>query len=225
MPSRESIIRTVNRQLEDYRRRLGEESEEWEYLTTKLNNLLGEPKYNKSGLPYYSRSPAAKYNSRALQEAYAAVTGKNTAATIEQEYIKDLVNMKGIETVNSENVRRYAKVKNKTYHYYSELYNYLKELYEEEYGEGSWDDSDLRDEYYMRGAMEKLPDDTVFWLDDEITNLLGGGFLRGIDAALNDLEAFNDQQKKRAKSRADASRKSGKINNEDIKKEFGSGAF
>ena len=53
MPSRESIIRTINRQLEDYQRRLGEESEEYEYLTTKLNDLLGTPKYNKYGLPFY----------------------------------------------------------------------------------------------------------------------------------------------------------------------------
>lgn len=221
MPSRESIIRTINRQLEDYQRRLGEESEEYEYLTTKLNDLLGTPKYNKSGLPFYSRSAGRLYDEKALQEAYAAVTGKNTAASIEQEYIKDLVNMQGIETVNSENVKRYAKVKNKTYRYYSELYNYLKAVYEEEYGEGSWDDSDLRAEYYRRGAMEKLPDDTVFWLDDEITNILGGGFLRGIESALNDLEAFNDQQKKRARDKAAGTRSSGKHK----ASEFGSGLF
>ena len=221
MPSRESIIRTINRQLEDYQRRLGEESEEYEYLTTKLNDLLGAPKYNKSGLPFYSRSSGRLYDEKALQEAYAAVTGKNTAASIEQEYIKDLVNMQGIETVNSENVKRYAKVRNKTYRYYSELYNYLKAVYEEEYGEGSWDDSDLRAEYYRRGAMEKLPDDTVFWLDDEITNILGGGFLRGIESALNDLEAFNDMQKQRAKDKAAGTRSSGKRK----ASEFGSGLF
>lgn len=221
MPSRESIIRTINRQLEDYRRRLGEESEEWEYLTTKLNDLLGTPKYNKSGLPYYSRSAGRLYDEKALQAAYAAVTGKNTAANLEQEYIKDLVNMQGIETVNSENVKRYAKVKNKTYRYYSELYNYLKAVYEEEYGEGSWDDSDLRAEYYRRGAMEKLPEDTVFWLDDEITNLLGGGFLRGIESALNDIDAFNDYQKKQARERAAGTRSSGKRK----ASEFGSGLF
>lgn len=221
MPSRESIIRTVNRQLEDYERRLGTESEEWEQLTTTLFDLLGKPQYNKQGRPFYSRSKKRQYNAGALQSAYDAVTGKNTAAAIEQEYIKDLVNMQGIETVTSENVKRYAKVRNKAFRYYSELYNYLKATYEEEYGEGSWDNSDLRAEYYRRGASGTLPEDTAFWLDDEITNLQGGGFLRGIEAALNDLDAFNDYQKQRAAERASKTRKSGKRK----PKEFGSGLF
>lgn len=221
MPSRESIIRTVNRQLEDYERRLGTESEEYEQLTTTLNDLLGNPLYNKQGRPFYSRSKGRKYDAGALQSAYEAVTGKNTAAAIEQEYIKDLVNMQGIETVTSENVKRYAKVRNKSFRYYSELYTYLKEAYEEEYGEGSWDNSDLRAEYYRRGASGTLPDDTTFWLDDEITNLQGGGFLRGIEAALNDLDAYNDSQKQKAAERAKRSRKSGKRKSS----EFGSGLF
>lgn len=221
MPSRESIIRTVNRQLEDYERRLGTESEEWEQLTTTLFDLLGKPQYNKQGRPFYSRSKNRQYNAGALQSAYDAVTGKNTAAAIEQEYIKDLVNMQGIETVTSENVKRYAKVRNKAFRYYSELYNYLKAAYEEEYGEGSWDNSDLRAEYYRRGASGTLPEDTAFWLDDEITNLQGGGFLRGIESALNDLEAFNDYQKQKAAERAKSTRKSGKRKSS----EFGSGLF
>lgn len=219
MPTRASKIRTINRQLTEYRKRLGEESEEYEDLTTRLYDVLGEPKYNKNDKPFYSS--VAPYGDEALDIAYGMVTGKNTASAKEQEYISDLWDMIGQDAATAENVKKYAKVRNKAFRYYSELYSYLKSAYEEENGEGSWDNSDLRDEYYKRGAMSELPNDTAFWLDDEIRDLQGGGFLGGIERALNDIDAYNDQRRKNARERAAQTRKSGKRN----KSEFGSELF
>lgn len=195
MPTAASKIRTINRQLEEYRKRLGAESEEYEDLTTRLFDLLGEPKRNKADNPFYSR--AQEYGNEQLDIAYGLVTGQNTASRIEQGYIKDLVDMQGIESVTAANVRMYAKVKNKAFRFYSEMYNYLREIYEDENGVGSWADSDLRNEYISRGASTSLPEDTAFWLDDEIRALSGGGFLTGIDRALKDLDAY-DKKKKRS---------------------------
>ena len=200
MPTAASKIRTINRQLEEYRKRLGTESEEYEDLTTRLFDLLGTPKYNKSDNPFYSR--AQTYNNEALDIAYGLVTGQNTASRIEQGYIKDLVDMQGIESVTGANVRMYAKVRNRAFRYYSELYSYLRGIYEDEYGVGSWADSDLRNEYISRGASTTLPEDTAFWLDDEIRSLTGGGFLSGIDRALKDLEAYDKKKKKTALEKA-----------------------
>lgn len=219
MPTIESQIRTINRQLTEYYKRLGGESEEYEDLTTRLYDLLGEPKYNKKGNPFYSR--AKSYGAEELDIAYGLVTGENTASRIEQQYIKDLVDMQGIESVTAENVKRYAKVKNKAFRYYSELYTYLKETYDEVNGEGSWDDSDLRAEYVQRGASTDLPEDTAFWLDEEITDLIGGGFLSGIDRALQEIDDYNDQKKKRAADKAKNTRRSGRKK----ASEFGSGVF
>lgn len=219
MPTIESQIRTINRQLTEYYKRLGGESEEYEDLTTRLYDLLGEPKYNKKGNPFYSR--AKSYGAEELDIAYGLVTGENTASHIEQQYIKDLVNMQGIESVTAENVKRYAKVKNKAFRYYSDLYTYLKETYDEVNGEGSWYDSDLRAEYVRRGAATDLPEDTAFWLDEEITDLIGGGFLSGIDRALQEIDAYQDQKKKRAADKAKNTRNSGRKK----ASEFGSGMF
>ena len=219
MPTVESQIRTINRQLTEYYKRLGGESEEYEDLTTRLYDLLGEPKYNKKGNPFYSRSKS--YGAEELDIAYGLVTGENTASRIEQQYIKDLVGMQGIESVTAENVKRYAKVKNKAFRYYSDLYTYLKGTYEDVNGAGSWDDSDLRAEYYRRGAATDLPEDTAFWLDEEITDLLGGGFLTGIDRALQEIDAYQDQKKKRAADKARNTRSSGRKK----ASEFGSGMF
>lgn len=219
MPTVESQIRTINRQLTEYYKRLGGESEEYEDLTTRLYDLLGEPKYNKKGNPFYSRTKS--YGAEELDIAYGLVTGENTASRIEQQYIKDLVDMQGIESVTAENVKRYAKVKNKAFRYYSDLYTYLKETYEDVNGAGSWDDSDLRAEYYRRGAATDLPEDTAFWLDEEITDLLGGGFLTGIDRALQEIDAYQDQKKKRAADKARNTRSSGRKK----ASEFGSGMF
>lgn len=219
MPTIESQIRTINRQLTEYYKRLGGDSEEYEDLTTRLYDLLGEPKYNKKGNPFYSR--AKSYGAEELDIAYGLVTGENTASHIEQQYIKDLVDMQGIESVTAKNVKLYAKVKNKAFRYYSELYSYLKETYEDVNGHGSWDDSDLRAEYYRRGAATDLPEDTAFWLDDEITDLIGGGFLSGIDRALQEIDAYQDQKKKRAADKARNTRNSGRKN----ASEFGSGMF
>lgn len=219
MPTRASKIRTINRQLNEYRKRLGEESEEYEDLTTRLYDVLGEPKYNKNDNPFYSSATA--YGDEAIDIAYGMVTGKNTASAKEQEYISDLWDMIGQDEVTSENVQKYAKVRNKAFRFYSELYSYLKAEYEEVNGAGSWDNSDLRDEYYKRGAMTELPKDTAFWLDDEIRDLQGGGFLSGIEQALNDIDAYNKQRAKNARERAAQTRQSGKRN----KSEFGSELF
>lgn len=219
MPTAASKIRTINRQLEEYRKRLGAESEEYEDLTTRLYDLLGEPKYNKSDNPFYSR--AQEYDVEQLDIAYGLVTGQNTASRIEQGYIKDLVEMKGIESVTAENVRMYAKVKNKAFRYYSEMYNYLRDLYEDEYGPGEWADSDLRNEYVRRGASSTLPEDTAFWLDDEIRALTGGGFLTGIDRALQDLDAYDKKKKLSALEKARQTRNSGRRK----PKEFGGNLF
>lgn len=219
MPTAASKIRTINRQLEEYRKRLGTESEEYEDLTTRLYDLLGEPKYNKADNPFYSR--AQTYNDEQLDIAYGLVSGQNTASRIEQGYIKDLVEMQGIESVTAENVRMYAKVKNRAFRYYSELYNYLREIYEDEYGVGSWADSDLRNEYIIRGASSTLPEDTAFWLDDEIRELTGGGFLTGIDRALQDLDAYDKKKKLSALEKARQTRNSGRRK----PKEFGGNLF
>ena len=219
MPTRASKIRTINRQLNEYRKRLGEESEEYEDLTTRLYDVLGEPKYNKNDNPFYSSVTA--YGDEALDIAYGMVTGKNTASAKEQQYISDLWDMIGQDAVTSENVQKYAKVRNKAFRYYSELYSYLKATYEEENGVGSWDNSELRNEYIKRGAATSLPEDTAFWLDEEIRDLQGGGFLSGIERALNDIDAYNQQRAKNARERAAQTRKSGKLN----KSEFGSELF
>lgn len=219
MPTRASKIRTINRQLTEYRKRLGVESEEYEDLTTRLYDVLGAPKYNKNDNPFYSS--AAAYGDEALDIAYGMVTGKNTASAKEQEYISDLWDMIGQDAVTGENVQKYAKVRNKAFRYYSELYSYLKAAYEEENGEGSWDNSELRNEYITRGAATSLPEDTAFWLDEEIRDLQGGGFLSGIERALNDLDAYNDQRRKKARERAANTPSSGMRN----KSEFGSDLF
>lgn len=219
MPTIESQIRTINRQLTEYYKRLGGESEEYEDLTTRLYDLLGKPKYNKKGNPFYSR--AKSYGAEELDIAYGLVIGENTASRIEQQYIKDLVEMQGIESVTAENVKRYAKVRNKAFRYYSELYSYLKVTYEDVNGEGSWDDSDLRAEYYRRGAATDLPEDTAFWLDEEITDLIGGGFLSGIDRALQEIDAYQEQKKQRAAEKAMNTRNSGRKKSS----EFGSDLF
>lgn len=219
MPTAASKIRTINRQLEEYRKRLGVESEEYEDLTTRLYDLLGAPKYNKSDNPFYSR--AQTYNNEDLDIAYGLVTGQNTASRIEQGYIKDLVDMVGIESVTGANVRMYAKVKNKAFRFYSEMYNYLHEIYEDENGVGSWADSDLRNEYIRRGASSTLPEDTAFWLDDEIRTLTGGGFLEGIDRALRDMDAYDKQKKRSAMEKARQTRNSGRRK----PKEFGGNLF
>ena len=219
MPTAASKIRTINRQLEEYRKRLGVESEEYEDLTTRLYDLLGAPKYNKADNPFYSR--AQTYNNEDLDIAYGLVTGQNTASRIEQGYIKDLVDMQGIESVTAKNVRMYAKVKNKAFRYYSEMYNYLRAIYEDEYGVGEWADSDLRNEYARRGASSTLPEDTAFWLDDEIRALTGGGFLTGIDRALQDLDAYDKKKKLSALEKARQTRNSGRRK----PKEFGGNLF
>lgn len=219
MPTRASKIRTINRQLNEYRKRLGEESEEYEDLTTRLYDVLGSPKYNKQENPFYSSATA--YGDEALDIAYGLVSGKNTASAKEQEYISDLWDMIGQDAVTSENVQKYAKVRNKAFRYYSELYSYLKAAYEEENGEGSWDNSEMRNEYITRGAATSLPEDTAFWLDEEIRDLQGGGFLSGIERALHDLDAYNDQRRKKARERAANTPSSGMRN----KSEFGSDLF
>ena len=221
MPTQLSMIRTINRQIEDYRRRLGTESEEYENLLAGLADTIGRAQYNKKDLPFYSRSKGRKYDQDELEQAYKLVTGKNTAARIEQEYIKQLEEEHGTKFITSENVKRYIKIRNKAFTYYSDLYNYLQTIYEDEYGEGTWRDSDLRSEYYKRGAATDLPEDTPFWLDAEITKLTGENTLKGIESALDALHAFDSQQKKQAKEKASNTRSSGRRS----PKEFGGNLF
>lgn len=218
MPTIESQIRTINRQLEEYRKRLGTESEEYEELTTRLQYLLGDVSYNKKGNLFYSR--AKSYDIDDLETAYGLVTGNNTAAQIEQQYIRELVDQYGVEYLTPKNVKRYVKIKNKLNRYYGELYNYLKNAYEEENGSGSWDNSDLRNEYGKRGASNGIEEDSALWISDEIVNLKGGDPLTAIERALADAEKRATQTKKRASEKANGTRSERKK-----PKEFGSGLF
>ena len=215
MPSRESMLRTINTQLEQYKRRLGEESEEYEALTTNLYALLGKPQENKRGYLTYSRSKSAEYEPEDLEKAYDLVTGENTASRIEQKYIAEIVEFSGIEDVTSQNVKRFVRTRNKVYQYYSELYEYLRAAVEEKYGIGSWDDSTLRWEFYQRGAMSELPLDTPFWLEENLNDLEYKGMnFRLFDAtekALQHIMASDNAKKERLRTKAAKTKKSGKI--------------
>jgi hypothetical protein len=215
MPTRESILRTMNTQLEQYKRRLGEESEEYEALTTNLYALLGKPQENKRGYLTYSRAKSAEYTPEDLQAAYDLVTGENTASRIEQKYIAEIVEFQGIEDVTAPNVKRFIRVRNKVYQYYSELYEYLRASVEEKYGIGSWDDSTLRWEFYQRGAMSELPLDTPFWLEENLNDLEYNGLnFRLFDAtekALQHIMAADNAKKEKLREKAAKTKKSGKI--------------
>lgn len=216
MPSRESMLRTINTQLEQYKRRLGEESEEYEALTTNLYALLGKPQENKRGYLTYSRSKSAEYETEDLEKAYELVTGENTASRIEQKYIAEIAEFSGIEDVTSQNVKRFVRVRNKVYQYYSELYQYIKEAYEDKYGMGSWDSSDIRNEYYKRGATNKpLENDTPFWVEDVLNDLVYDGInmilFDTTEKALNDIIAADNAKKERLRTKAAQTRKTGKM--------------
>lgn len=144
MATRETMLKQINRQIREYSRRLGTESEEYQNLIANLHSLLGgTPLQNAAGLPMYTASKGRSYDINALMQAYGLVTGKNTASNLEQPYLRKLLEMG--EDLTAKNVRRLTEIQRQANENQEALYKLAKSG---EFGEPA----DMKNAWYDFGA-------------------------------------------------------------------------
>lgn len=136
MATRESMIRSINRQIEQHLRTFGEGSSEYQDLMRDLEAEIGKAEINRTGRPFYSRSAGKEYSMAALEAAAAKVRGKGTAFSKAQTYINDLIKQ-GIEPTDQA-IREAAGVEKAVSDNFGAVYDFLKENTED------FENSDIR---------------------------------------------------------------------------------
>ena len=132
----ESMLRNINRQLEQYARIFGTDSETYKELVLDIERAIGKGNYTqRNGAVGYSRSIPMPYKYDDVLKASKYVKGKNTAAAKWSRGYEE-AKRQGVE---EKDVARYIKLQDEVNKNHEAIYNYMKE----EMGDSFWS-SDYR---------------------------------------------------------------------------------
>ena len=205
MASRESMIRNINRQIEQHRRTFGEGSREYQDLIRNIESEIGRPKYNKDGRPYYSRSAGRQYDMQSLKNAADSVKGAGTAFSKAQTYINDLL-QQGIEPTDA-NIREAASIEEEVSQNFDAVYEFLQNE------EPDFDNSDVRMEFAGNQGAAGSRQDLVNILN-RVTAKQGYSSIQDV---INAAKAFKERRNESIMQKAQQTRKSARMTPSEVK--------
>lgn len=141
MASMESMLRSINRQLEAHARIFGTDSETYKAFVLSIERIMGKANYTqRNGAVGYSRAIPMQYKYEDVQKANEAVKGKNTAA----RKWSDLYNETRQYDIPDKDIKRYIRLKEEVDKNQEAIYGYIKEemrdnFYGSEYERGYHD--------------------------------------------------------------------------------------
>jgi hypothetical protein len=204
MASRESMIRNINRQIEQHLRTFGEGSREYQDLIRNIESEIGRPQYNKEGRPYYSRADWRLYDEKALQNAADIVKGEGTAFTKAQQYIKDLLS-EGIEPTDK-NIREAASIEQEVSDNFELIYEFLQE------NEADFENSDTRMQFAGYAGAHATKQDLVNILS-KVTKVTARDSIKDV---IEEAKAWKEKRNEDIKQQAEQTRRSAKMTPKEI---------
>lgn len=204
MASRESMIRNINRQIEQHLRTFGEGSREYQDLIRNIESEIGRPLHNKDGRPYYSRSVGRLYDEKALQNAAEIVKGEGTAFSKAQTYINDLL-QQGIEPTDA-NIREAASIEQEVSDNFELVYDFLQE------NEDDFENSDTRMKFSGNLGANATKQDLVNILS-KVTKVTARDSIKDV---IEEAKAWKEKRNEEIKEQAEKTRRSAKMTPKEI---------
>lgn len=204
MASRESMIRNINRQIEQHLRTFGEGSREYQDLMRNIESEIGRPQYNKEGRPYYSRSAGRQYDMQSLQNAADSVKGAGTAFSKAQSYINDLI-QQGIDPTDA-NIQEAASIEQEVSDNFELIYKFLQENIDD------FENSDVR----MAFAGNKGANATKQDLVDILSKVTQITARKSIKDVIDDAKAWKEKRNNDIKEQAQQTRRSPRMTPKEI---------
>lgn len=204
MASRESMIRNINRQIEQHLRTFGEGSREYQDLIRNIESEIGRPQYNKEGRPYYSRSAGRQYDMQSLQNAADSVKGAGTAFSKAQPYINDLL-QQGIDPTDA-NIKEAASIEQEVADNFELIYKFLQENVED------FENSDVR----MLFAGNKGANATKQDLVNILSNVTSATARKSIKDIIEDAKAWKEKRNEGIRQQAQQTRRSARMTQKEV---------
>lgn len=204
MASRESMIRNINRQIEQHLRTFGEGSREYQDLIRNIESEIGRPQYNKDGRPYYSRSAGRQYDMQSLQNAADSVKGAGTAFSKAQPYINDLL-QQGIDPTDA-NIKEAASIEQEVADNFELIYKFLQENVED------FENSDVR----MLFAGNKGANATKQDLVNILSNVTSATARKSIKDIIEEAKAWKEKRNEGIRQQARQTRRSARMTPKEI---------
>lgn len=204
MASRESMIRNINRQIEQHLRTFGEGSREYQDLIRNIESEIGRPQYNKDGRPYYSRSAGQQYDMQSLQNAADSVKGAGTAFSKAQSYINDLL-QQGIDPTDA-NIREAASIEQEVSDNFELIYKFLQENVDD------FENSDVRMAFAGNKGANASKQDLV----DILSKVTQVTARKSIKDVIEEAKAWKEKRNESIKQQAQQTRRSARMTPKEI---------
>ena len=204
MASRESMIRNINRQIEQHLRTFGEGSREYQDLIRNIESEIGRPQYNKDGRPYYSRSAGRQYDMQSLQNAADSVKGAGTAFSKAQKYIQDML-AEGIAPTDK-NIREAASIEQEVSDNFELIYEFLQE------NEDDFENSDTRMQFAGNAGANATKQDLVNILSN-VTKVTARDSIKDV---IEEAKAWKSKRNDDIKKQAQQTRRSARLTPKEI---------
>ena len=149
MASMESMLRNINRQLEQHARTFGTDSNIYKDLVHAIERKMGKANYTqRNGAVGYSRSIPMQYKFDEVKAANDLVKGAGTASMKWNKWYKDAKEL----NIDDKDINRFIRLSQEVRKNQEAIYNYLKQemgdaFYSSEYVKGyhnSFKDSDIQ---------------------------------------------------------------------------------
>lgn len=204
MASRESMIRNINRQIEQHLRTFGEGSREYQDLIRNIESEIGRPQYNKEGRPFYSRSAGRQYDMQSLQNAADSVKGAGTAFSKAQSYINDLL-QQGIDPTDA-NIREAASIEQEVSDNFELIYKFLQENVDD------FENSDVRMAFAGNKGANASKQDLV----DILSKVTQVTARKSIKDVTEEAKEWKEQRNEEIKKQAQQTRRSARMTPKEI---------
>lgn len=175
MATMENMIRNINRQLEQYARIFGTDSEVYKDLVLDIERAMGKGNYTqRNGAVGYSRSIPMPYKYDDVLKASKYVKGKNTAAA---KWSKGYEEAKR-QGIDEKDVARYIRLQDEVNKNHEAIYNYMKEemgdeFYSSDYRKGFHASFFPEgDESYKESTLKHLMNTTDYRTLEGVENLI-----------------------------------------------------
>lgn len=208
MATRESMIRSINRQIEQHLRTFGDGSSEYQDLMRDLEAEIGKAEINRTGRPFYSRSARKDYSMAALEAAAAKVRGKGTAFSKAQTYINDLIKQ-GIEPTDQA-IREAAGIEKAVSDNFKAVYDFLKE------NEDDFENSDIRMQFAGNAGANASKQDLVDILG-RVTSATARGSIRDV---IDEAKKWKDSRNASIKKAQASTRRSPRMTQKEIEQKL-----
>lgn len=174
----ESMLRNINRQLEQHARIFGTDSETYKSFVHEIEREMGKANYTqRSGAVGYSRSVPMPYKFEDVQRANNKAKGDNTAAAKWSKAAQEStgkpvsqITKDDLKKIKKDEIKKLNNLKEEIEKNFESIYNYMKEELSDEFYSAKF--SRLNPDTFDDSILKHIQKTTKYKTVDEIKKLI-----------------------------------------------------